>query len=114
MRRLGGFALSPLLALAALSCGQDTDSPVEPTMAPAVEAAPTPLSFRQVSASSGISGDIHACGVTTDDRAYCWGSNLWGQLGIGNSSGPEDCGNPCSRRPVAVLGDLRFKHVSAG
>jgi hypothetical protein len=32
----------------------------------------------------------HACGVTTDDRAYCWGSNEAGELGDGVAA-PEDC-----------------------
>jgi alpha-tubulin suppressor-like RCC1 family protein len=36
------------------------------------------LVFRQVSAGGG-----HSCGVTTDDQAYCWGSNAYGNLGDG-------------------------------
>ena len=61
----------------------------------------------------------HSCGVTTDDRAYCWGSNGSGALGIGTSAGPDICaGNEsnwsCSTVPVAVLGGLRFRTVSVG
>lgn len=99
-----------------LGCREDAQSPTTPDTAPAITAAvaTAQLSFRQVSAGSGLSGDVHACGVTTDDRAYCWGSNRWGQLGIGTSTGPEDCGNPCSTRPVMVLGGLHFRHVSVG
>jgi alpha-tubulin suppressor-like RCC1 family protein len=55
--------------------------------------------------------------VTTDDRAYCWGASEWGQLGIGviDNQGPEQCNtHPCSTRPAAVLGGLRFRSVSAG
>jgi len=26
-------------------------------------------------------GEEHTCGVTTDDRVYCWGRNYEGQLG---------------------------------
>jgi alpha-tubulin suppressor-like RCC1 family protein len=35
-----------------------------------------------VSPGSG-SENTHTCGVTTANRAYCWGSNLLGQLGDG-------------------------------
>jgi alpha-tubulin suppressor-like RCC1 family protein len=26
-------------------------------------------------------GQRHACGVSTDGKAYCWGSNVFGALG---------------------------------
>jgi alpha-tubulin suppressor-like RCC1 family protein len=72
------------------------------------------LRFRVVSA-----GAYHSCGVTTDDRAYCWGSNESGTLGIGTTTGPDICaGNEsnwfCSTVPVAVFGGLRFRSVSVG
>jgi alpha-tubulin suppressor-like RCC1 family protein len=68
------------------------------------------LSFREVSA-----GANHTCGVTPDNRAYCWGLNFDGRLGNGTNAGPEICDNfPCSTRPVAVAGGLRFRLVSAG
>jgi alpha-tubulin suppressor-like RCC1 family protein len=76
------------------------------------------LSFASV--SSGIE---HTCGVTTDGRAYCWGSNGSGQLGTGTTRGPEGCfiefvtsedGVPCSTRPVPVVGDHAFSSVEAG
>jgi alpha-tubulin suppressor-like RCC1 family protein len=59
------------------------------------------LQFRQVSA-----GHNHGCGVTTDDRAYCWGDNVSGQLGDGSNVG--------TFRPVAVMGSLRFLVVETG
>ena len=58
--------------------------------------------FRQVDA-----GLVFTCGVSyPDDQAWCWGTNLRGQLGDGT----------LSRRlsPVLVLGGLRFRQVSAG
>jgi alpha-tubulin suppressor-like RCC1 family protein len=53
------------------------------------------LLFRQVDASPWN----HTCGVTTDDRAYCWGyNNFSGKLGDGTLKN--------SRRPVAVVAPL--------
>jgi alpha-tubulin suppressor-like RCC1 family protein len=107
----------PLALAAALGCRDDAPSPTAPDSEPALVTTATTaaLSFRQVSVSAGSTEPGHACGVTTDDRAYCWGNNEDGQLGNGTNSGPEDCnGWPCSIRPVAVLGGLRFDHVSAG
>jgi alpha-tubulin suppressor-like RCC1 family protein len=105
-------ALGTLVLTAALGCRDDAPSPTAPAepAAAALAAAATPLAFRQVSA-----GASHSCGVTADDRAYCWGFNFTGQLGIGTMTGPERCGDwPCSTRPVAVFGGLRFREVSAG
>ena len=59
------------------------------------------LRFRQVDA-----GDGYTCGVTyPDNRAYCWGLNRFG--GLGNGTFDQ------SAVPVAVLGGLRFRQVSA-
>jgi alpha-tubulin suppressor-like RCC1 family protein len=65
------------------------------------------LRFRQVSA-----GVAHTCGVTTTNRAFCWGYNGDGRLGNGTATGPETCPLPCSTRPVAVAGGLQFRQVS--
>lgn len=59
------------------------------------------LSFTVVSA-----GDSSACGVASDGRAYCWGSNNEGQLGNGEVS----AGAP----PHLVTSALRFSTVSVG
>ncbi len=46
---------------------------------------PTPTPVVGVpSASSVYTGGDRACALTTDDRAFCWGSNAFGQLGNGN------------------------------
>jgi alpha-tubulin suppressor-like RCC1 family protein len=58
--------------------------------------------FRQVDA-----GELHACGVTTDDRAYCWGDNSFGQVGDGTMINNRST-------PVAVSGGRQFRQVSAG
>ena len=48
----------------------------------------------------------HTCGLTTNGAAYCWGFNVWGQLGNGLT---ED-----AAVPVAVSGGLTFAGLSAG
>jgi alpha-tubulin suppressor-like RCC1 family protein len=97
--------LAPILALAlvaALGCREDAESPTGPGPASVLDLTSTQvLSFRQISA-----GTLHTCGVTTDDRAYCWGYNVSGQLGDGTTADHP--------RPVAVAGGLRFVQVSAG
>jgi alpha-tubulin suppressor-like RCC1 family protein len=66
-------------------------------------AAGQPLAFRRIS-----TGEIHACGVTTDDRAYCWGFNYFGQLGSGSFGAAE---GPI---PVPAIPQRRFQEVRAG
>jgi alpha-tubulin suppressor-like RCC1 family protein len=59
------------------------------------------LSFSSVSA-----GGWHACGLTGEGRAYCWGSNGTGQLGNGSDSD--------SARPASIAGGLELRSLSAG
>jgi alpha-tubulin suppressor-like RCC1 family protein len=93
--------LAPALLVALVGCREDAESPTAPEPPPALDITPAAaLSFRQVSA-----GGTHSCGVTTDNRAYCWG--------VGG--GPLGDGTTTQRlTPVAVTGGLRFLHVSAG
>ena len=51
-------------------------------------------------------GGAHACGVSTDGVAYCWGENDDGQLGDGTTK--------TSEAPVRVGADVRFRSVTAG
>ena len=87
-----GRTLAPLLAaglLAALGCREDAESPTAPESAPALATTAIPaLAFYQVSA-----GAVHTCGVTLDNRLYCWGA---GYLGNGTTTARS--------RPVAVAG----------
>jgi alpha-tubulin suppressor-like RCC1 family protein len=56
---------------------------------------PTPvasdLRFRALSA-----GSYHLCGIATDEFAYCWGTNYYGQLGNGSRTS--------SKTPVRISG----------
>lgn len=67
---------------------------------------PTPVSgghaFRLVDV-----GWSHICGLTTTGKAYCWGQNGAGQLGIGTFS-------PWATTPQPAAGDLVFKSISVG
>jgi alpha-tubulin suppressor-like RCC1 family protein len=72
------------------------------TNRPAPVAVAGGISFRQVSA-----GGVHTCGVATDDRAWCWGYNIYGQVGDGSDIRRRI-------RPVLVAGGHRFSQVSAG
>ncbi len=68
------------------------------------------LSWRQVRPGGGIDFGINsieiddgvACGVTQDDKAYCWGSVALGSATIQSST------------PVAVAGSRRYSSVQAG
>jgi alpha-tubulin suppressor-like RCC1 family protein len=86
------------------SCtNEDTTAPSTEIIesAPALATAAATLTFRQLSP-----GSFHTCGVTTDNRAFCWGGNVDGQLGTGT--------NTHHKTPVAVAGGLSFRAVSAG
>jgi alpha-tubulin suppressor-like RCC1 family protein len=56
--------------------------------------------------ASVSAGNVHTCGVTTRGAAYCWGYNVWGQLGDGTTAQRAS--------PVRVTGRLRFAVVDAG
>ncbi len=90
------------LLLGLLSCNDDRAvGPTNPSGAEneiGLATTAAALTFRQLSAGTNIT-----CGVTTDNRAYCWGGS---GLGHGVSGG--------STRPVAVTGGLHFRQVSAG
>jgi alpha-tubulin suppressor-like RCC1 family protein len=58
-----------------------------------------------VTATSIAAGAENTCAITDTDELLCWGSNRFGQLGIGTDEGPEECEqteNACSTIPVAV------------
>lgn len=64
-----------------------------------------PVHFASISAGGG-----HTCALTIDGKAYCWGLNGDGELGIGTTG--------AQNKPVAVLdtidGGIQFAAVEAG
>jgi alpha-tubulin suppressor-like RCC1 family protein len=58
------------------------------------------LRFTDVSA-----GGPHTCAVTADGDAFCWGWNVAGQLGTGDTVSHS--------QPAAVAGGIRFRTISA-
>ena len=64
------------------------------------------LQGTQIAANTdlAISGATHSCGVTVDERAYCWGDNSFGQLGDGEGWN--------SLVPVPVAGPARWAELT--
>jgi alpha-tubulin suppressor-like RCC1 family protein len=94
--------LAAALLLPGVACRED---PVAPTQ-PGTEAQPlsattaAALAFYQVT-----TGERHSCGITTANRAYCWGLNDKGQLGDGTHE------TRLTPRPIG--GTLRFRQIAA-
>jgi alpha-tubulin suppressor-like RCC1 family protein len=83
------------------SRGQLGDSTTANRLTP-VRVRASGLRFRQVTG-----GSEYTCGVTPDNRAYCWGRNDHGRLGTGTFNQP-------SLTPTKVKGGIRFRAVTAG
>lgn len=82
-------------ALAAASTGVAQSSPLTPIVA-----------SEGVKFDTVVVGGSHACGLTSEGRAYCWGRNDAGQLG--------DSTNENRTTPVPVVGNIVFRAISAG
>jgi alpha-tubulin suppressor-like RCC1 family protein len=123
LRRSSSLCLA-FVALLALTACENASPPTAPRAAgepvspasPTVATASSPaLTLFQVS-----SGDGFTCAIATNSVPYCWGANRLGELGVGDTAGPERCqitfpGTfPCSSKPVLVAGNHRFVRVSAG
>jgi Regulator of chromosome condensation (RCC1) repeat len=60
------------------------------------------LALKNISASR-----VHACGLTTEGKAWCWGSGISGQLGVGIT-------DDYTATPVAVNTKMVFSSIQAG
>lgn len=72
-------------------------------------ATSTAFNIGQVTTGSFTSVDIGAnasCGVTTAGLGFCWGNNLYGQLGNSSTSS--------STTPVGIVGGLTLRSISVG
>ena len=82
--------------------------------------SPTPVPVSGGLRFSTIAVDDHSCALAKDGRAYCWGLNVYGQLGLGSTNGPEQCstfmveGSGCSTAPREVAGGRTYAAVDAG
>jgi alpha-tubulin suppressor-like RCC1 family protein len=65
-----------------------------------------PVEVPDVRLRSVSAGHEHTCGLDRDGRAYCWGANESGQLGIGVIGD--------TLPPQSVATSLRFKSIAAG
>jgi alpha-tubulin suppressor-like RCC1 family protein len=57
-------------------------------------------------------GFNHACGLSAVGEAWCWGANLYGEVGDGGP-GTDFLSNPGHPTPIKVVGGLRFASLSA-
>jgi alpha-tubulin suppressor-like RCC1 family protein len=87
------------------------------------DCSPTPVDVPGITFAKQVSaGANHSCARTATNGVKCWGSNTWGQLGVGVVEGPEDCDAlpgflSCSDDPVDVSGLLMgvaYLNASAG
>jgi alpha-tubulin suppressor-like RCC1 family protein len=83
-----------------------------------IGATSSPLAILASSFQSISAGGIHTCASTNTGKAYCWGDDVYGELGDSNTatSGPcfADYAQCMSSVPLPVAGHLTFATVSAG
>ena len=59
-------------------------------------------------------GSIHGCGMTSGGDVWCWGTNVHGELGQGNTTGNATCtSGPCSTVAEKVNG-VAATRISVG
>lgn len=86
--------------------GQLGDGSTTGSMLPVKVSTLPPAVSVSAGQASNASSEIHACAVGTAGQVWCWGSNFYGELGVGTTS--TDI-----KDPVLVPG-LQASQVSAG
>ena len=119
MRRTQWFLAlaAPLSLLAGVTAAQSP--PDSATRSDSATAAPTTTPSHSASQSGPLRevggelrfkiitvGAAHACGLTANGTAYCWGKNTNGQLGDSTTTDRPE--------PTPVSAGLKFKVISAG
>ena len=77
-----------------------------PPTGPPTPAPPAPPG-QKINPHTITAGGAHTCGIDTAGKAWCWGSDQYGQLGDGND------GQGTEYAPVAVAGGLTFTQLTA-
>jgi alpha-tubulin suppressor-like RCC1 family protein len=73
-------------ALAMYCWGSNANGKVGANTATATYTTPTAISGTNNNWASVSVGDNHTCGIRTTGTLWCWGLNLTGQLGVGNTT----------------------------
>jgi alpha-tubulin suppressor-like RCC1 family protein len=68
----------------------------------------TDLVFTQIVAGGALGGGSQTCALTSAQQAYCWGSNEFGELGLGTTTIQR------TASPLPVVGGFMFATLSAG
>ncbi len=66
------------------------------------------VSFSAVNFVRVTAGNVHACGLTTSGKAFCWGGDNLFQLGTGDTVSAN------STTPIPIKSSLSFTQISAG
>lgn len=104
--------LAVIAASAALSAATSCRDPVTPA-----SGTPTLDDPRGGDVVAVTVGREHTCALNAAGVAYCWGSNEFGQVGVGvgtTACARQDRWIPCEPLPQAVGGGLRFQRIAAG
>jgi alpha-tubulin suppressor-like RCC1 family protein len=91
--------------------GHTTQSKCASYSTSTVDCSTTPVQVDGQHAFASVSaGWSHTCGVDTAGKAWCWGNNYFGQLGLGGGSTPTN-GGPT---PQLVAGSMTYSAISVG
>jgi alpha-tubulin suppressor-like RCC1 family protein len=120
----GYYSMCALLSNATVDCWGYNESgelgdgtSTGPDVCNGYPCADVPVEVPGLSGVTAISlgGNGAACALLSGGTVECWGDNTYGELGIGNETGPDTCnGYPCSTTPVAVTGLTGTTAISMG